>query len=709
MADAKITALTAIDTIALADLLPIVDDVAGTPVTKKATVEQLQVAMRIGEAVVRVADYATGGTGTSGDPWTGWDTAITWSANTRYIYRSGYFAHDGSTNFLKQEIQHIGEGTPIIKHTGRGYAFKLDADTIWIFGARIEGLLVEGAYSTGTGTASPVDGETTLTGTGTDWGTSVEVGDTITFWTDDFSDVETRIVTAVNSDTSLTVDIAWTTSRTNQSFRIGTSTYGFWCNGLRSCAMVNCSAKDVGHAAFYQQACVCNLHDNLRSYYYSPPVGIFVRPKYGLHMKGRSGAYTTASTYDNLVIESTRDIGIYIETGCYDNMFSSGTSEANLGQALVVAGERNGFYHLSCEANLQDSTLTGEDILVSGQYNVFIGCVNDNAVVGEGFYRVTGDFNRFNSCYGTVDIDGSGALSNVVEDLTGTLTNTGTDTKYRNISVAHPYDSNLGICRPVAAAAGSSSGTIDFDARDYNSLQLQLSGNVTLANPTNLTSGQRVTYQILNPTGGALTVSYGSYFVGVAGQTLPETIPVNAAWIISGQWFAGPNRIYVDTYPALVTTGGAMTGPLTGTTATFSGAVKGSAIAVGTNDYGTNLDIRAATSTAYAAGIAFNAASLAVTNTDTTADSYCQVLFVCRTSGVAYGKVAVIQKGASNADMAINVQGVDYVYIDSSAGEIALNGTVKFGTHSAVAAETVTGYITIKDSAGNSRKLAVLS
>lgn len=37
------------------------------------------------------------------------------------------------------------------------------------------------------------------------------------------------------------------------------------------------------------------------------------------------------------------------------------------------------------------------------------------------------------------------------------------------------------------------------------------------------------------------------------------------------------------------------------------------------------------------------------------------------------------------------------------------SGRVRFGTHSALAAETVTGYITIKDSAGNDRKLAVVS
>jgi len=36
-------------------------------------------------------------------------------------------------------------------------------------------------------------------------------------------------------------------------------------------------------------------------------------------------------------------------------------------------------------------------------------------------------------------------------------------------------------------------------------------------------------------------------------------------------------------------------------------------------------------------------------------------------------------------------------------------GTVRFGTYSALSGESVTGYITVKDSAGNSRKLAVVS
>lgn len=40
---------------------------------------------------------------------------------------------------------------------------------------------------------------------------------------------------------------------------------------------------------------------------------------------------------------------------------------------------------------------------------------------------------------------------------------------------------------------------------------------------------------------------------------------------------------------------------------------------------------------------------------------------------------------------------------------IEVDGTLNFGSHSAIGAETVTGFITIKDSAGTSRKLAVVS
>jgi hypothetical protein len=50
--------------------------------------------------------------------------------------------------------------------------------------------------------------------------------------------------------------------------------------------------------------------------------------------------------------------------------------------------------------------------------------------------------------------------------------------------------------------------------------------------------------------------------------------------------------------------------------------------------------------------------------------------------------------GEANIDLALTSKGT---------------GRVRYGTHSAIAAETVTGYITIKDSGGTERKLAVIS
>lgn len=65
-------------------------------------------------------------------------------------------------------------------------------------------------------------------------------------------------------------------------------------------------------------------------------------------------------------------------------------------------------------------------------------------------------------------------------------------------------------------------------------------------------------------------------------------------------------------------------------------------------------------------------------------------------TGAATGNAVTVSAAGSdsNIDFAITPKGT---------------GNVRFGTHSAIAAETVTGYITIKDSAGNTRKLAVLS
>lgn len=85
-----------------------------------------------------------------------------------------------------------------------------------------------------------------------------------------------------------------------------------------------------------------------------------------------------------------------------------------------------------------------------------------------------------------------------------------------------------------------------------------------------------------------------------------------------------------------------------------------------------------------------NAQTLRVYGTYTDASNY-ERIAVSKAGGVAMETAGT---GADDIDLPLTPAGA---------------GLLKFGSHSAITAETVTGYITIKDAAGNSRKLAVVS
>lgn len=80
---------------------------------------------------------------------------------------------------------------------------------------------------------------------------------------------------------------------------------------------------------------------------------------------------------------------------------------------------------------------------------------------------------------------------------------------------------------------------------------------------------------------------------------------------------------------------------------------------------------------------------------------YCGNVFQLTASGTYF---------TANGDGGVNVKnsGGTNTFAVSSAG-VATIGTLKTGTHSAIAAETVTGYIEIQDSGGTTRKVAVVS
>lgn len=76
---------------------------------------------------VSVQGFVTGGAGTAASPWTGWDTGITWSANTQYDFLDGVYAYATSPNFAKNNLKLNGRRNTVLQHTGSGYALLCDA------------------------------------------------------------------------------------------------------------------------------------------------------------------------------------------------------------------------------------------------------------------------------------------------------------------------------------------------------------------------------------------------------------------------------------------------------------------------------------------------------------------------------------------------------------------------------------------------------
>lgn len=73
----------------------------------------------------RVSHYATGGSGTEADPWTGWET-LGFTADTAYIFPEGWYAADTFPNWALAGSSYIAEGAVHLQHTGAGVGVRLD-------------------------------------------------------------------------------------------------------------------------------------------------------------------------------------------------------------------------------------------------------------------------------------------------------------------------------------------------------------------------------------------------------------------------------------------------------------------------------------------------------------------------------------------------------------------------------------------------------
>ncbi len=103
---------------------------------------------------INVQNYKTGGDGTQSNPWTGWDTVITWLPNTPYQFGAGWFQCDAAPVGWSQAgicLSGAGTGT-ILKFTTSGFAMdggSVDGSTI--NGFNFQDFVIDGSGTCTTG------------------------------------------------------------------------------------------------------------------------------------------------------------------------------------------------------------------------------------------------------------------------------------------------------------------------------------------------------------------------------------------------------------------------------------------------------------------------------------------------------------------------------------------------------------------------------
>jgi len=84
----------------------------------------------VGPGRVDVVSMATGGAGTQANPWTGWDTAITWTPNVKYEFAAGYYSYASAPPDWNQDNMILmGTADTVLRCTGVGPVMYFDAGT----------------------------------------------------------------------------------------------------------------------------------------------------------------------------------------------------------------------------------------------------------------------------------------------------------------------------------------------------------------------------------------------------------------------------------------------------------------------------------------------------------------------------------------------------------------------------------------------------
>lgn len=319
----------------------------------------------------------------------------------------------------------------------------------------------------------------------------------------------------------------WTMNVRMENFIIhgnANATNGLFLRAIRNGIFRHISVRDVSNAGVWAEALVTNMFENIRVSHHEMPDDKFnVVPKYGIVLGTRGTEdSTTTTTVTNAVIEGVSEVGIWVKAGSFSNTFINGTSEGNPGKGMVLDGFFNTVINMDFEAN------GGTDVEINEAGNQLQGVVSAGLV-----YARFGYLNKLRGRFTHVQIDYADYTDLSGAFIAGNLTE-GNDT-----SIKYGYylkgefrnDSSVGNVVPLMVALPVNAGVIATDARRSSLFSAVLTGDATLANPTNGRNGQRITWRIQQDSAGGHALKFGSLFSSMSGEPLPTHIegPFNPA------------------------------------------------------------------------------------------------------------------------------------------------------------------------------------
>ncbi len=272
---------------------------------------------------VDVRAYKTGGSGTSGNPWTGWDTAITWAANTTYVFPYGYYSYTDSPNFALAGIRLIGLGNPVLKHTGTGNAFIVDGGAAGsgVFNVGIEGITIWGQANSTNGLYIR------------------SVHHSV------FKDIRVSTISAS------ALYLVWNTANTFINFTNDNA------NEPHDFSPVPTFGITIDERVHPEHTTACSFINPIL-YYYGSGMALYI--KAGNFNTFQGGMFGSAAT------------GIQIDAQSNDNKFINSDIENNSTQNVLNNGRFNFFDTIYADGVFNVGTSADTTLLISGQYDSII-------------------------------------------------------------------------------------------------------------------------------------------------------------------------------------------------------------------------------------------------------------------------------------------------------------------------------------------------